>query len=383
MHQEQRRRAQAKLAAHGIERALFANLNSVKWLAGLAPPVQLGPNLFAGGPLLVWYQEGRFTLLAVDTDAAAAEAFGRQPDCAVVSYPGYTIKAPLAGAEHLVTALQQVVAGSAGRDGQVGVEMRDVPAWLMATLQETLPPSTEFIPIDGWLEPLRAVKTEEELDKLRKNFALTDVGHAAARRAVQAGQREIDVWTAIHSAVERAAGCRVPMGNDCIVGHRPANIGGWPLDYEIRPDDAFIVDLSTVWHGYWSDSCATYYPGEPTAQQIAMHRTVSEALAFAISLVRPGAVAQEIDRRVRQFIADAGYPVYPHHTGHGVGVSGHEAPRLVPYSQEVLKEGMVFMLEPAIYLPGETGVRLEDAVLVTSGGAEVLTKHDKSLQRGR
>jgi Xaa-Pro aminopeptidase len=95
--------------------------------------------------------------------------------------------------------------------------------------------------------------------------------------------------------------------------------------------------------------------------------------------VQPGAIVQEIDRQVRQFIARAGYPVYPHHTGHGVGVSGHEAPRLVPYSQEVLKEGMVFMLEPAIYLPGETGVRLEDAVLVTHGGAEVLTKHDKSL----
>jgi Xaa-Pro aminopeptidase len=110
-----------------------------------------------------------------------------------------------------------------------------------------------------------------------------------------------------------------------------------------------------------------------------MHHTVAEALEFAISLVRPGAVAKEIDAQVRQFIADAGYPVYPHHTGHGVGVSGHEAPRIVPYSQEILEEGMVILLEPGIYLPGETGVRLEDALLVTSDGAEVLTRHDKSL----
>jgi len=110
-----------------------------------------------------------------------------------------------------------------------------------------------------------------------------------------------------------------------------------------------------------------------------MHRTALAALEFAISLVRPGAVAQEIDQKVRQFIATAGYPVYPHHTGHGVGVIGHEAPRIVPYNEEVLQEGMVIMLEPGIYLPGETSVRLEDALLVTSDGVEVLTKHDKSL----
>jgi Xaa-Pro aminopeptidase len=140
-----------------------------------------------------------------------------------------------------------------------------------------------------------------------------------------------------------------------------------------------VVDLSTILHGYWSDSCATYYAGEPTPQQVTMHRTAQEALEFGISLVRPGAVAREIDRKIRQFIADAGYPVYPHHTGHGIGVIGHESPRIVPYNEETLQEGMVIMLEPGIYLPGETSVRLEDGLLVTSDGVEVLTKHDKSL----
>ena len=91
-------------------------------------------------------------------------------------------------------------------------------------------------------------------------------------------------------------------------------------------------------------------------------------------------MAKTIDREVRAFIDAAGYPVYPHHTGHGVGVSGHEEPRIVPYNEQVLEEGMVIMLEPGIYFPGETGVRLEDALLVTRDGAELLTHYDKRLE---
>ncbi len=382
MHQDQRQRTRELLKCRGIDRALFANFFSVKWLTGFAPPVQLGPNFFAGGPPLIWYEDGRFTLFVLDAYSAQAEPFAQQADGRVVAYLGYTIAQPLAGAAHLAEALRQTLADSGGARVKVGLETRDVSAFLSHVLEEALPPDVDLVPIDGWLEPLRTVKTDEELTKLRENFALTDLGHAVARQAVTPGKREIDVWIEIHSAIQTAAGCRVPLGNDCVVGHRQANIGGWPLDYAIEADDSLIIDLSTVLHGYWSDSCATYYAGDPRPQQVAMHRTAAQALELAISLVRPGAVAKEIDQQTRQFIADAGYPVYPHHTGHGVGVSGHEAPRIVPYNEEVLQEGMVILLEPGIYLPGKTGVRLEDAVLVTANGAEVLTQHDKRLPQG-
>lgn len=378
MHEEQRQRTHEYLKARGIERALLASSSNVKWLTGFAPPVQLGPSVFAGGPPLVWYEEGEFTLFVLDAYAADTITFSAQPGCTVISYPGYTIEQPIASAEHLATALRQKLASPRARGGRIGVEEREVPAFLWKALRDAFG-EAELVSIDGWLDPLRRVKTAEELAKLRENFALTDIGHAAARQAVQAGRREIDVWTAVHSAIQQAAGRRVPLGNDCVVGYRQANIGGWPLDLRLRPHDSLIVDLSTVLHGYWSDSCATYYAGEPTPQQVAMHRTVERALEFAISLVRPGVVARELDRQVRQFIANAGYPVYPHHTGHGIGVTSHEAPRIVPYNDEVLEEGMVILLEPGIYLPGETAVRLEDAVLVTSDGAELLTHHDKGL----
>jgi Xaa-Pro aminopeptidase len=109
-----------------------------------------------------------------------------------------------------------------------------------------------------------------------------------------------------------------------------------------------------------------------------MHAVAERALLLALSLVKPGAVARDIDAQVREFIRKEGYPVYPHHTGHSLGVTSHEDPRIVPYNDQVLQENMVIMLEPGIYFPGETAIRLEDGVRVTRDGAEILTGHDKT-----
>lgn len=381
MHEQQRQRAGELLHEKGIDAALFASPASVTWLTGFAPPIQTGPHPFAAAPPLVWWDGERFTLIVVDGLAGAAASFAAEPDGDVLAYRGYTIEAPIDSATHLSAALRSLWEGrSVARTfRRIGLESWAAPAALRDALSDGPFAAVQWIPIDGWLAPLRMVKTEEEVQKLRENFRLTDIGHAAARNAVRAGAREIDVWLAARQAVEAAAGCRVPMGNDCVVGYRAENIGGWPLDHALRPGDSIIVDLSTIRYGYWSDSCATYVAGAPTPRQQAIHEVVGEALAFGASLLRPGAVAGEIDRQLRRFIADAGYPVYPHHSGHGVGVTGHEAPRIVPYSQEILAPGMVILLEPGIYFPGETGVRLEDAFLITEEGAIQLTTHEKRL----
>ncbi len=378
MHVEQRQRTRALLEAKHIKRALFANPNSIRWLTGFTMPPQTGPSFFLGGPPVVWYEDGHYTLIVLDGQAGEAAGVVKDADCDVVTYLGYTIQQPIAGTERLTDALRKTLSKGVA-NGKVAVEVNDLTVALWQVLSEVISDKAATVPMDGWLVPLRMVKTQQELTKLRENFALTELGHAAARKATQAGKREIDVWTEIHSAVQQAAGKRVAFGNDCVVGYRNANIGGWPGDLALRPHDSLIVDLSTLLYGYWSDSCATYYAGAPTAEQVKLHQTIERALDYAISLVKPGVAAKTIDQKVRQFIADAGYPVYPHHTGHGVGVTGHEEPRIVPYNDVVLQEGMVIMLEPGAYLPGQFGVRLEDGMLVTADGAEVLTKHDKSL----
>jgi len=377
-HQEQRQRTRDLLNAKGIRRALFASVNSVKWLTGFAPPVQLGSNFFIGAPPFVWYEDGHFTLVAVDGQAGGAAHLAGATDCDLLTYTGYTIHQPIVGGERLREAFAPLLRRSQAQ-GPVGVELQDTTLLLQQLLDDTLPTRAPLTAIDGWLVPLRMVKTADEIRKLRENFALTDAGHAAARQAVQVGKREIDVWTEIHTAIQQKVGGRMPLGNDCVVGYRENNIGGWPEALEIRAHDNVIVDLSTLAYGYWSDSCMTYYAGEPTTEQIKLHKTCAEALQFGISLVRPGVMAKEIDQQIRQFMQKAGYPPYPHHTGHGVGVTGHEEPRIVPYNEIQLEAGMVIMLEPGAYFPGRFGARLEDGMLITATGAEVLTTHDKRL----
>ncbi len=374
-HQPQRDQTHALLRSRNIERALFANLATVKWLTGFAPPIQTGTSAFLGGPPMVWYENGYWTLIVLDWQEVNAGEFARQENCALVSYTGYTVKQPLTGQVKLRGLFRSVAQNKLS--GKIGIELRDAPADIALALHEI--GAAELIPTDTWLDHFRRIKTTQELQKMRDNFRLTDIGHAAARQAVQVGAREIEVWNAAHAAIERAAGQRVPLGNDCVVGYRKENIGGWPLDYEIHAGDSVIVDLSTILHGYWSDSCATYYAGEPSAKQRAMHTTAQRALELAISLVKPGAVARDIDHQVREFMRKENYPVYPHHTGHSLGVTSHEDPRIVPYNDMTLQENMVIMLEPGIYFPEETSVRLEDAVLVKKDGAEILTHHDKSI----
>lgn len=379
MHEQQRQKTADLLKSSGIDRALFAELDSVKWLTGFAPPIQLGWHHFAGGPALVWYESGQFTLIVLDVHEEAAGEFDAEPDGTLITYQGYAVEEPITSPENIRAVLADIV-WRAGQNRKLGIEKNALPVALWEFLRNEVPAQTETVSVDRWLVPLRMVKTEEEIAKLRRNFSLSDIGQRAARLATRPGLREIDVWTAVHRVVNEEAGRRVPLGNDLIVGYREGNnIGGWPRDHLIKEDTALIVDLSAADQGYWSDSCGVYYATEPNEKQVAMHRVVQDALDYAISLIRPGIVAKDVDRKVRRFIEDAGYPVYPHHTGHGVGVSVHEEPRIVPYSDIVLEPGMVIMLEPGIYFPGETSVRLEHGLLITDDGSEVLTNHIEPL----
>jgi Xaa-Pro dipeptidase len=354
----------------GITAALLSSPWTIAWLTGYAPSIQTGPSTFEGGPALGWWCEGELALITSDAEAGPVRAAG----AAVHDYVGYTIDESLAVVERMARVLGEVLTGAAGRGAVVGVEMRFLPAVLLDRAQSALDGAT-LRPIDGALEGERAIKTPEEIARLQAALALCDLAQATVAENLRAGLSEIALWGQVKARMEVQAGERVPVLADLVGGSRTGDIGGPPGPYVLQPGDPVIADIVPRFDGYWGDNCGTHFVGTPGADMARIYGLVRDALRRGIDAVRPGLRARDLDGLLRETIRATGYPVYPHHSGHGLGVSSHEEPRLVPYNDMPLAPGMVVALEPGIYLPGIGGVRLEDVVLVTDTSCELLTRH--------
>ena len=256
----------------------------------------------------------------------------------------------------------------------VAVELRFLPAALAGIVHESLSGAT-LRPVDGQLEPLRAVKTPEEIVKLRAALALCDQSQADVQMLLQPGVSEISLWGELKAGLEVQAGGRLPMLADLVAGVRTGEMGGLPGAYVLQEGDPVIADIVPRLDGYWGDICGTHFVGAPSAEMAKIRGIVHDALRRGMDAVRPGVIARDLDAMLRDDDPGVRLRVYPHHSGHGVGVSFHEEPRLVPYNDMALAPGMVIAIEPGIYLPGVGGVRLENVVLVTQDGCELLTKH--------
>jgi Xaa-Pro aminopeptidase len=232
-----------------------------------------------------------------------------------------------------------------------------------------------MVSLDHQLEPLRAVKTPDEIAKIRASLRLCDLAQAEIRKHLEPGLSELELWQYVKGRVELEAGCRVPVLVDLVAGARTGDIGGPPADYVLKAGDPVMLDFVPRLENYWGDNCAVWFVGEPTAELKKIYAVVKSALQAGSEAIRPGVKAGDLDAQLRSIIRDAGFEPYPHHSGHGMGASYHEEPRIVPYNEMRLEPGMVLALEPGIYLPGIGGVRLENAFLVTSDGCEVLTRH--------
>ena len=197
---------------------------------------------------------------------------------------------------------------------------------------------------------------------MRAAIEITDAGQAAARAALRGGATELELWTETRAAMERHAGSRLPVLADFVTGERTAEIGGPPTARAVGDGDLLLVDLVPRLGAYWADSCATVALGEPPDAAKAAHAAALSALESAKAAIRPGVRAGDVDRAARAPMEALGG--YPHHTGHGLGVTVHEAPRIIPGSEAELAEGMVLALEPGAYGDG-WGVRVEQVVVVT------------------
>ncbi|MHB1294552.1 MAG: M24 family metallopeptidase [Anaerolineae bacterium] len=370
MHEQNVRRFAEYMRTQGFDAALLSSPFTVTWLTGYAPGVQTGPSPFEGGPALAWWRNGELTLVISDTEAPGAQETGVQ----VRDYLSYTIDEPLLGTARQADALRALLSEQGAMTGRVVVDLNFMPAAIVPALYAALPHAT-IVPIDGAFDALRAVKAPEELGKIRQALRLADLAQFDVRDHLVPGVSELELWGGMKARLEVEAGTRVPVLTDLVGGLRTAEIGGLPGSYAVQPGDAVIFDMVPRIAGYWGDNAATYFVGDAPAALAKAYRVVRDTLRRGVGAVRPGLKANALDAMLRDAIRAAGYEPHPHHSGHGVGASFHEEPRIVPYNEMALEAGMVVALEPGIYLPEVGGIRLEDMVLVTADGCELLTTH--------
>jgi Xaa-Pro aminopeptidase len=227
------------------------------------------------------------------------------------------------------------------------------------------------------LASMRRQKEADELNLLRRCVQVTEVGHAWARANIKPGMTELDVYCGVNSACIQEAGQAVIVYGDFAVSPGPERHGGAPTRRILEPGDMFILDFSVVIGGYRSDFTNTLVVGkQPDANQERMHRLCLEAMAAGEKELRSGASCLAVYQAVRSAFERAGVAEhFPHHAGHGLGLTHPEAPYLVRHATESLLAGDVITLEPGLYIPGMGGIRVEHNYLVTVEGYERLSNH--------
>lgn len=225
------------------------------------------------------------------------------------------------------------------------------------------------------VERLRLQKDTKEVRFLRQGAKVNEQALAETRKNMRPGVRESDVAFALELAMRRRGASGPAFETIVASGPRSALPHGVASDRKMRRGDMITIDYGAVVEGYHADTTRVFSLGKPSRKGRDIYNIVLDAQMAAVDAVGPGVTGEEVDAAARQVITEAGYGKnFGHGTGHGVGLDIHEGPRLSPGVKDVLEPGMVMTIEPGIYLPGWGGVRIEDMVLVTKKGKEVLTR---------
>jgi Xaa-Pro aminopeptidase len=238
----------------------------------------------------------------------------------------------------------------------------------------------ELVPRRGLVESLRAVKEPDELEAMRRAAEATDAAYARLAEETFAGRTEIELAWRMEVLLHEAGADGLAFPVDIAAGPTAASPHAVPGDRVVQEGELVLVDAGGMVDGYCADSTRTFAVGEISQSLQEIYEVVRQAQQAGLDAVRPGVGGREVDVEARAVIADAGYGEnFGHGLGHGVGLLVHEAPVLRPESEDVLAPGNVVTVEPGIYLSGVGGVRIEDLVVVTDDGAEILSRFPKEL----
>lgn len=230
------------------------------------------------------------------------------------------------------------------------------------------------------IESLKNVKDIEEIEKIKKSCQIADKCYKHILKFVKVGMREIEVRNEMIRYMLELGAAKESFDIIVASGIRGAMPHGVASKKKIKKGDFVTLDFGCVNNFYCSDITRTFVMGEPNRKMLEIYEIVKEAQQKGIDIVKPGIKASVVDDACRDYINKMGYGEYfTHSTGHGLGILVHDYLAISPRSDIVLKEGMVFTIEPGIYVEGLGGVRIEDDVVVTKDGCEVLTKSTKKL----
>lgn len=225
-------------------------------------------------------------------------------------------------------------------------------------------PNSAWISGFPYLQELRTTKTQEEQRLISTAQTMTETALMIALRAGVCGKTEKELSALLMKT-------RLELGFDQVgcgivsSGPNTSQIHSKPTDRKIKKGDLVMIDIGGDWKGYHADMTRTFHVGIPSEEVKEIYSIVLEAHHKAVSSVRPGINCSELDQVARKVIQSAGYGKYfSHGLGHGIGIQVHEAPKIAPGSRELLDCGMVFSIEPGIYLPEKFGIRIEDLFLI-------------------
>lgn len=342
------------MAEAGIPALIVSDLGSVNWLTGFT---------------------GTFGIAVVSGDAAqfiTDSRYAIQAGEQVKDMPHSWFQSPVNGDEYLAQKIKEMGIQRIGFEG-ASVTYANFERW-----RDKLA-GIELYGAPDLVSDLRMVKNESEIDRVRAACGIADACFEHVQRMIQPGVTEYDINLDIEFFIRRQ-GAEIAFPPIVVSGERSARPHGKASEKKLEVGDFLTMDFGAKVEGYCSDITRTVVVGEATDRHREIYNQVLKAEVECINAIKPGVRAADVDTLARTILDEKGLAQYfGHGLGHGLGALVHDAGRMNKTSQNVFEPGQIWTVEPGVYIPGFGGVRIEDDVLVTENGVEILTKSPKDL----
>jgi Xaa-Pro aminopeptidase len=263
---------------------------------------------------------------------------------------------------------------------RTGFEQAQVSYSVYQAMNEDLPLGYSLRPIGPAIEELRMVKNADEIERIRRSVLTNSKTFDAVAKRIRPGMSEAGIAADLDYRMRKLGAEGSAFPTIVASGPHTAHVHASPTRQTLKPNELLLIDMGSAQDGYMSDMTRMLFLGKPDAKIRAMYRAVLDAQLAAVAAVGEGVGTWQVDRAARNVLKAAGLDKqFVHSTGHGLGLEIHEAPRVGRKDKTRLIAGMVITIEPGAYVEGLGGMRVEDTVLVTKTGCEVLTPTSKEL----